>query len=103
VYPALHRMEEGGWIKARKVTTEHNRRARAYEITSAGRGHLGIPATYSDVLAHLASSISVLSMRGLQSVKRRPFRSATRWHTLRWMVDRGWWMVGNHESPHRIA
>ena len=42
LYPALHRMEEAGWIKARTITTEHNRRARAYEITAAGRRHLGI-------------------------------------------------------------
>jgi DNA-binding PadR family transcriptional regulator len=31
LYPSLHRMEEAGWIKARTITTEHNRRARAYE------------------------------------------------------------------------
>ncbi len=42
LYPALHRMEEAGWIKARKITTEHNRRARAYEITAAGRRQLGL-------------------------------------------------------------
>jgi PadR family transcriptional regulator PadR len=42
LYPALHRMEEAGWIKARSITTEHNRRARAYEITAAGRRQLGI-------------------------------------------------------------
>jgi PadR family transcriptional regulator PadR len=42
LYPALHRMEETGWIKARTVTTAHNRRARAYEITAAGRRQLGI-------------------------------------------------------------
>jgi PadR family transcriptional regulator, regulatory protein PadR len=42
LYPALHRMEEAGWIKARKITTEHNRSARAYEITAAGRRQLGI-------------------------------------------------------------
>ena len=42
LYPALHRMEEVGWIKARKITTEHKRRARAYEITAAGRRQLGI-------------------------------------------------------------
>ena len=41
LYPALHRMEEAGWIKARTITTEHNRRARAYEITAAGRRQLG--------------------------------------------------------------
>lgn len=42
LYPALHRMEEAGWIKARTITTEHNRRARAYEITGAGRRQLDI-------------------------------------------------------------
>src|SRR5215469_6980570 len=44
LYPALHRMEEAGWIKARAITTEHNRRARAYEITAAGRRQLDFEA-----------------------------------------------------------
>ena len=42
LYPALHRMGEAGWIKARLVTTEHGRRARAYEITAEGRRQLGV-------------------------------------------------------------
>jgi transcriptional regulator len=42
LYPSLHRMEEAGWIKARTITTEHNRRARAYDITAAGRRQLGV-------------------------------------------------------------
>ena len=44
LYPSLHRMEEAGWIKAKTITTEHNRRARAYEITAAGRKELGAEA-----------------------------------------------------------
>ena len=40
LYPALHRMEEEGWIKAKWVTTEHHRRARLYEITASGRRQL---------------------------------------------------------------
>jgi PadR family transcriptional regulator PadR len=40
LYPALHRMEEAGWIKARWVVTDHNRRARMYELTAAGRKQL---------------------------------------------------------------
>jgi transcriptional regulator len=40
LYPALHRMEEDGWIKAKWVTTENKRRARIYEITAAGRKQL---------------------------------------------------------------
>ena len=33
LYPALHRLEEAGWIKARWTTTETGRRARVYEVT----------------------------------------------------------------------
>jgi PadR family transcriptional regulator PadR len=40
LYPALHRMEEAGWIKAKWLTTENKRRARVYEITAAGRKQL---------------------------------------------------------------
>jgi transcriptional regulator len=40
LYPALHRMEEAGQIKAKWVTTENNRRARMYEITPRGRREL---------------------------------------------------------------
>ena len=40
LYPALHRMEESAWIRARWTTTENNRRARIYEITPAGRKQL---------------------------------------------------------------
>jgi transcriptional regulator len=40
LYPALHRMEEFGWIKARWVTTTHKRRARLYDLTAAGRKQL---------------------------------------------------------------
>lgn len=37
LYPALHRLEESGWIKARWTTTDTGRRARVYELTAAGR------------------------------------------------------------------
>lgn len=40
LYPALHRMEEAGWIKAEWVTKENGRRARAYELTAAGKKQL---------------------------------------------------------------
>jgi PadR family transcriptional regulator, regulatory protein PadR len=42
LYPALHRMEEEGWIKAKWVTTENKRRARVYEITADGRKRLDV-------------------------------------------------------------
>lgn len=37
LYPALHRMEEAGWIRARWVTKDTGRRARVYELTATGR------------------------------------------------------------------
>jgi PadR family transcriptional regulator, regulatory protein PadR len=40
LYPALHRLEEAGQVKAKWVLTENKRRARVYEITAAGRKHL---------------------------------------------------------------
>jgi PadR family transcriptional regulator PadR len=40
LYPALHRMEEASWIKAKWLTTENKRRARVYEITALGRKQL---------------------------------------------------------------
>jgi PadR family transcriptional regulator, regulatory protein PadR len=40
LYPALHRMEQGGWIKAEWEITENNRRARLYRLTRAGERHL---------------------------------------------------------------
>ena len=40
LYPALHRMEEAGWISAEWVLTEKKRRARMYSITAAGRKQL---------------------------------------------------------------
>jgi transcriptional regulator len=36
LYPALHRLEEAGWIKARWTRTETGRRARVYDVTASG-------------------------------------------------------------------
>ena len=40
LYPALHRMEEAGWLRADWVTKDGGRRMRAYELTSAGKKQL---------------------------------------------------------------
>src|SRR5438128_4315258 len=40
LYPALHRMEEAGWISAEWIVTENKRRARIYSITGAGKEQL---------------------------------------------------------------
>ena len=40
LFPALHRMEESGWLKANWGESENNRRAKFYSLTSAGRRQL---------------------------------------------------------------
>lgn len=40
LYPALHRMEQDGWVRAEWGTTEKNRQARFYSITAAGKRQL---------------------------------------------------------------
>jgi PadR family transcriptional regulator PadR len=40
LYPALHRLERRGWIKAKWGTSENNRRAKYYDLTKAGRQNL---------------------------------------------------------------
>jgi PadR family transcriptional regulator, regulatory protein PadR len=44
LYPALQRLLIKGWVKAEWGTSENNRRARYYTLTSAGRKQLGIEA-----------------------------------------------------------
>jgi len=40
LYPALHRLERRGWIRARWGTSDNNRRAKYYELTKKGRARL---------------------------------------------------------------
>ena len=40
LYPALHRLERKGWIKAHWGSSDNNRRAKYYEITRSGRRQL---------------------------------------------------------------
>ena len=42
LYPALHRMEQDGWLRASWGTTEKNREARFYELTAAGKRQLEV-------------------------------------------------------------
>src|SRR5580700_6282828 len=41
LYPALHRMEEAGWIRAEWIVKDTGRRARIYDLTAAGKKQLG--------------------------------------------------------------
>ena len=40
LYPALHRLERRGWIRAKWGTSDNNRRAKYYELTPKGRRQL---------------------------------------------------------------
>ena len=40
LFPALHRMEEAGWLKSYWGESENNRRAKYYELTKAGQRQL---------------------------------------------------------------
>ena len=41
LYPALHKLENEGWVKAEWKPTENNRRAKFYALTKTGRRRLG--------------------------------------------------------------
>ena len=40
LYPALHRMEEAGWVRARWIDKPNGRRTRIYELSPAGKKQL---------------------------------------------------------------
>jgi PadR family transcriptional regulator, regulatory protein PadR len=55
LYPALHRLERRGWIKAQWGASENNRRAKFYELTKTGRKQL---ATEQDAWEKLAAAVA---------------------------------------------
>jgi transcriptional regulator len=61
LYPALHRLERRGWIKASWGTSENNRRAKYYELTKRGRSRLEVEISawrkLSDVVAQVLESV----------------------------------------------
>ncbi len=46
LYPALHRLEERGWVTARWGKSDNNRRAKFYSLTKPGRAQLGVEAKH---------------------------------------------------------
>lgn len=40
LYPALHRMEQSGWVRASWAVTDYGRKAKWYALTKAGKEHL---------------------------------------------------------------
>jgi PadR family transcriptional regulator PadR len=62
LFPALHRMEEQGWLRSEWGESETKRRAKYYELTRTGRKHLEIEtANWDRVAAAMASAIAATS------------------------------------------
>jgi PadR family transcriptional regulator PadR len=61
LYPALHRLERRGWIKAQWGASENNRRAKYYELTRTGRKQL---ETEADAWRQLTAAIALVMEMG---------------------------------------
>ncbi len=61
LYPALHKLEQEGWIQAEWKTTENNRRAKFYELTRLGRRQLETQAAAWDLLSSAITAVIRLS------------------------------------------
>jgi transcriptional regulator len=57
LYPALHRLEQQGWIQAEWAASENNRRAKYYALTAAGRKALKVETAEWE---RLSSAISLV-------------------------------------------
>lgn len=57
LYPALHKLEQNGWIRSQWTTSENNRRAKYYTLTRAGRNAMKHEAAQWE---RLSSAISLI-------------------------------------------
>jgi transcriptional regulator len=57
LYPALHRLEQRGWIAAEWGTSGNNRRAKYYSLTEAGQGQLEVETSNWERLAAAVAQI----------------------------------------------
>jgi PadR family transcriptional regulator, regulatory protein PadR len=61
LYPALHRLERRGWVKASWGTSDNNRRAKYYELTKRGRSRLEVEISawrkLNDVVSQVLESV----------------------------------------------
>jgi PadR family transcriptional regulator, regulatory protein PadR len=61
LYPALHKLEHQGWVKAEWRPSENNRRAKFYSLTRLGRRHLEREAANWDRLSTAIASVMKLT------------------------------------------
>ena len=65
LYPALHRLEERGWVESEWQRSENNRKAKFYKLTAAGRAQL---RTESATWGRFASAIAKVLQAQAQPV-----------------------------------
>jgi transcriptional regulator len=61
LYPALHRLEQQGWIKAKWAESETGRQAKFYSLTAAGKAHMQEEA---ESWARLSGAINLVVQEG---------------------------------------
>ena len=61
LYPALHKLEQFGWIESDWKISETNRRAKYYSLTAAGRKQLALE---KDSWARLSGAVSLIFEEG---------------------------------------
>ena len=61
LYPALHRLERRGWIKAEWGASDNNRRAKYYELTRTGRKQLEVESAAWDKLTAAVALVMKMS------------------------------------------
>jgi transcriptional regulator len=57
LYPALHRLEDRGWVASFWGTSENNRKARYYRLTPAGRRQLATQASRWEAIVHAVNRV----------------------------------------------
>lgn len=62
LFPALHRLEEQGWLRSEWGQSENKRRAKFYELTKTGRKHIDTEtAAWDRIAAAMANAIAETS------------------------------------------
>jgi len=61
LYPALHRLEVRGWLRAKWGTSENNRRARFYRLSALGRRELDNETAYWQRVASAVTRVMQVS------------------------------------------
>ncbi|HEY2825320.1 MAG TPA: PadR family transcriptional regulator, partial [Gemmatimonadales bacterium] len=102
LYPALHRLDERGWVEANWDISDNNRRARFYRLTAKGRAQLK-QETASFTAARCSSAQSADRVPAARLAARQWFRDARFGLFIHWGVyselGRGEWVMQNEKMP----